>query len=651
MRSLPICLAASALLAGCINLGPVSEPRSPVLSSSPLVLGTSEALKDSPPRAASRGVQLAAVGRNSPSSVAPSGPASPLRFDDAPLDQVVRLIYEQALGMEVVSTGSFPRVSVELDRSLRPSQLVDVARMLMDQNGVTGEERNGILSLYGSDRSSGAAARLVFLQHRRPSDLQPLIAAFSGASGAPGEGGAPSVSGVKIVPDDSLRAAFVVGAPDQVDRLVRLIRELDQPVFAEVDLRWVPIRDASRYADVLARIVPPVVGVNRLFGGLLLSGPGSEVERVVSLIHTLERGTSRSWHLYKVRSIQPAECVSLISGGGSQTSSAAPPLPPGLGAGSPGGMEIGGVELPAVPAGVLTGEGFSTFTENGLEAKAVAGGCLMRGTQEQLSEALEVLALVDVEPYRVEIEAQLYEVNVSGASSLGIRAAFNNGKVAVRSSDVPDPASIADVAVPGFFGGILTKNVAIAIDALVEAGDARVLSSPTLLVDMNEKAVLQVGDQVPIVTQAAAGFSTERIVQNVQYRDVGTILTVKPTPRDGDRIRLEVVQEVSDARRNTTSGIDSPVISQRSVQTVLTARDGQTIFLGGLMRQAETRTESGVPFLKDVPVVGAAFRQNTTDGGTTELVLLLTPHVRSDASLAQRVRQLVDQVGGASAWR
>ena len=108
------------------------------------------------------------------------------------------------------------------------------------------------------------------------------------------------------------------------------------------------------------------------------------------------------------------------------------------------------------------------------------------------------------------------------------------------------------------------------------------------------------------------------------------ILKVRPTIFSDDRIDLDVMQEVSAARTTSTGVNISPTFSQRKVETKLTLREGSTVMLAGLISSQDTRSESGVPLLKDIPVVGQLFKNDQRTSERTELVILITPYVISD---------------------
>jgi len=123
----------------------------------------------------------------------------------------------------------------------------------------------------------------------------------------------------------------------------------------------------------------------------------------------------------------------------------------------------------------------------------------------------------------------------------------------------------------------------------------------------------------------------------VQYRSTGVILRVKPVIHAGDRIELEVSQEVSAAASTTTGVSTSPTISTRKIDTKLTLKDGATVLLGGLMSSNQSKNEGGVPLLKDIPGIGQLFRVDGETNDNTELIVLITPYIISDDKDAEAI--------------
>ncbi len=163
-----------------------------------------------------------------------------------------------------------------------------------------------------------------------------------------------------------------------------------------------------------------------------------------------------------------------------------------------------------------------------------------------------------------------------------------------------------------------------------EITDVRVISSPQLMVLDNQTARLQVGDQVPIATQSSQSVEGINLVNTIQFRDTGVILEVTPRVNASGLVVLDVLQEVSDVTETTTSEIDSPTIEQRSIQSTVAVQSGDTIALGGLIRDREEDGVSGIPLLSSIPLLGNLFKTTEKIVRRTELLVLITPRVVRD---------------------
>jgi general secretion pathway protein D len=155
----------------------------------------------------------------------------------------------------------------------------------------------------------------------------------------------------------------------------------------------------------------------------------------------------------------------------------------------------------------------------------------------------------------------------------------------------------------------------------------------------NHEAMLQVGDQVPIVTQTAQSVTDPDapVVNSVELKDTGVILAVLPHVNESGRVVLDVQQEVSSVIPTTTSGIDSPTIRQRKLATTVVVGDGETLTLGGLIQDHNSQSRTKVPVLGDIPVIGAAFRHKEDSVERTELIVFIRPRIVHDVAQARRI--------------
>jgi general secretion pathway protein D len=167
------------------------------------------------------------------------------------------------------------------------------------------------------------------------------------------------------------------------------------------------------------------------------------------------------------------------------------------------------------------------------------------------------------------------------------------------------------------------------LNALTEITEVKVISSPQLMVKDNETASLNIGDQVPISTQSAVSVTDPDapIVNSIQYRDTGVVLEITPRVNSNGLVILDIIQEVSDVIQTDTSDISSPTIQQRRIETTVVVQSGETVALGGMIRDNRTDSVSGIPLLSDIPILGNLFKTNTEITRRTELIILITPRV------------------------
>jgi general secretion pathway protein D len=198
---------------------------------------------------------------------------------------------------------------------------------------------------------------------------------------------------------------------------------------------------------------------------------------------------------------------------------------------------------------------------------------------------------------------------------------------------------------PGFSYFFNTINVQVALHALSAVTDVNVVSSPTLTVLDGRQATLQVGAEVPVVTQqVVATVSPDApIVNSVTYRNTGIILHVVPRIQEQGRIVLDIEQEVSEVGAPTSSRLDSPTIQQRRIATTVVVDDGESLAIGGLMQDRASRARDQVPILGEIPVVGNLFKAKADAIRRTELLIIMTPRIVRDL---HQVRRITDEFRG-----
>lgn len=294
-----------------------------------------------------------------------------------------------------------------------------------------------------------------------------------------------------------------------------------------------------------------------------------------------------------------------------------------------------------------------------ISADVARNALLISATYNEYRLIEEVLAKLDIQALQVMIETTIFEVTLNDTLRYGIQYAIDNGGLGIGEGGT---AALTRDTLTGQSGNIFTPLIqpflpgfSFAIDgssrsrfifdALSRITEVNVLSSPNLLVVNNQPARLQVGDEVPIITQTSTSTVTDnpQIVNSVQYRTTGVTLEVTPHVNASGLVTLEIAQNVSNVSDTQFSTIDSPTIQNRSLASTVSVKSGETVMLGGLIREQATDGDAGVPLLHDLPLIGFMFGQTDTTAFRSELVVMLRPIVLTSPTDAQQVTRVMQR--------
>jgi len=250
------------------------------------------------------------------------------------------------------------------------------------------------------------------------------------------------------------------------------------------------------------------------------------------------------------------------------------------------------------------------------------------GTPREYAIVEDALRKLDVVPYQVLIEAAITEVSLTDDLRYGLQWNFASGETSSILTDSNADTSLVR-ATPGFsFLFSHSNKISAVLNTLESKTKINVVSAPKLIVLNNQTAALQVGDQVPILTQTStSNIGNSATVNSVEYRDTGVILKITPRVNGSGLVLLDVAQEVSDVKSRSSSGVNSPTISTRRISTSVAVQDGEVLALGGLIRNTQTRDKVGLPFLSQIPVIGGLFGRQVKGQDKIELIVLIKPQV------------------------
>ncbi|MBM4128757.1 MAG: hypothetical protein FJ243_01415 [Nitrospira sp.] len=298
---------------------------------------------------------------------------------------------------------------------------------------------------------------------------------------------------------------------------------------------------------------------------------------------------------------------------------------------------------PTTPAPVTAPPGAEAIVSEvtRIFADEVTNSVIILATPEDFATIAEAIKKIDIVPRQVVIEGLVAEVQLRDELSMGIAWSlrFTNwrpfGDGRLRGSIAQDAGTLtrvnpAALTAPGF-SFVATDPAGVVrgyITALVQKSRAELLAAPHILVSDNREARIQVGQQVPIVTSEtlpAPGYPSQR---TIQYKDIGIILKVKPQVNEGGLVSMDITQEVSSYTKETLYVKSQEIILNKTEATTnLVVQDGQTIIIGGLIREDIMRSRAGIPILSSIPILGYLFGSTSRETMKTELIILLTPHV------------------------
>lgn len=353
-------------------------------------------------------------------------------------------------------------------------------------------------------------------------------------------------------------------------------------------------------------------------------------------------------------------------GGGSGSSSG---LGGGLGGGSGGGLGGGSSALGKAGSGSTPsasrsgGAGIGSLGSGGpsagmeevrIVADAENNSLLIWATSQNYERIISTLEKMDISPRQVLIEATFVEVSLTGQLKYGLQWFFNNdigndyqGNGSLGLSDTLTLTdALKGVAVNQFSYAITDSGgiVKALLRALAADSKVKVLSSPQVMVLDNQQAAIRVGNSTPI-PQGTSTVNNVTTSGGVTYKDTGVLLEVLPRINAGGMVNMEIKQQVSEPGNlvevgsSSSGAVSARDFLERSVTSKVVVKDGQTLVLGGLIRESGTDDQSGIPVLYKVPVLGALFGQTTQREDRTELIVLITPRVVKDSQEASQVTE------------
>jgi len=524
----------------------------------------------------------------------------------------------------------------------------------------------------GADTSSvaGYGSEILTLKYASAGEMAKLLEQFLGKEIVGGS-------------NDALNQVIIIGGTAERQAARDLIARFDVDMLANMNFEIYKLdnTDAGSLVSELQRIFKGpydiigsrvrLVPLPRLHSLIVIAADRADFARIEPWIRRLDAGISgkRKLYTYRVQNGRARDLATALQqvlgtstsqnpaanspgGDAAPAGNAAAATSAGMSGGSAGGAATSGDAKKSNTPVMAQETAESSYTSSSgvrVVPNEQTNSLLIFADGEEYDLVREVLQSIDQPVPQVLIEATLAEVTLNNDFQFGVDFSTLTGKTSIAS--IGNGSGVPASTFPGLSVAYVGGTTRAILSTLQSKTNVRVLSAPKLIVLNNQTATLQVGDQVPIVTQQSQSVSAPGapIVNNVELKDTGVILNVTPRVNDGGTVTLDITQEVSDVAETTTSGINSPTIQQRRIATTVSTRTGMMVALGGLIRERVSNTRSGIPLLSQIPVLGGVFGRTSRGGSRTELIILLTPTV---IRAPEDVKGIVDQlINGLDAAR
>jgi len=616
-----------------------------------------------------------------------------LAFTDVDINQVVASVLGEALGLNYSIDPSVKgTMSLRSSRALSPQELLPALEAALRLQDVAIVEANGTYHVVpvkdaprrvasfntSADRKKeGFSIQIVPLQFTSPTEMERVLQPFAPAGGV-----------MKV--DEARNLLLLAGSSQELATMLDVVKTFDVDWLAGMsygffNLNYVDAKTAvTELSEIFADPKSPLTGVVRLvpitrLNTILVITPQQKyLQAVETWIKRLDvGGTSAGRRIYvydvqngraedlarslnKILSLPTTSDDQAVQSRSGFSTNGTSTLGSNFGSGVSSGFNSGfssGFSSPVnsataqsslnntYPSSLGASSGQFGLNQNSskqgdlrIVANNDSNALLVLASPAEFSVIEAALMRLDTPSRQVLIEASLAEVTLNDELKYGVQWNWNgkNGPLTLSNSS----SGQITQSFPGLsylYTG--STSISAVLNALETYTNVKVISSPKLVTLNNHEAQLQVGDEVPIVTQSAVGIENPGapIVNSVQMQDTGVILSVTPRVNKNGLVEMDITQEVSNSVPTTTSGIDSPTIQQRRLTTTVVVKNGDTIALGGLITESKSMSKSGVPYLQRIPILGALFRDTDKQTTRTELILLITPRVMRDDAEFQNV--------------
>lgn len=589
-----------------------------------------------------------------PVSVATEGAVN-VNFEDAPLDAVLSVILGDMLQVPYTIAGDVQgQITLVSTDPVPEEAMLDMLESALAAQGIAlVQGANGIyrvgasaglrsevpVALQEAAATRGYSVRIIPLRYLSVTEAEKILAPL----------------GMKdsILRVDPLRNILVLGASaPQMKNALRTLSMLDVDVLSGMSFGIYEVinMDASLLVERINKLIgnteaggfassAKLVPLEEINSVMVVAPNSSQLSTVSTWLKKLDRvglggsddeQAGEQLYVYSVQNGEAKVLAELLGKvfGGSGTGSSSP---------TTSGSTAPGLEQTELGSGSSSGGANSsgvssskTASGTRIVADEANNSLLIMAPAKEWRSIRAALDKVDKMPAQVLIEVSIWEVTLKDELNYGVEWFFNSKGGVDGLADKGGLLSMNEAgavsrAVPGFSYMFSGSDWRAVINTLASRSNVKSLSSPSVLVQDNREASIQVGNQQPIQTsQTVNTNNTGVLTQNVELKDTGVQLTVKPRVNAGGLVVMDILQEVTDIGA-TDAATGQRAFLKRSIESTVAIQSGDTIILGGLIQERASDGDSGIPFLSRLPVVGALFGSKTEEGERTELLITISP--------------------------
>ena len=296
---------------------------------------------------------------------------------------------------------------------------------------------------------------------------------------------------------------------------------------------------------------------------------------------------------------------------------------------------------------------------------------IILATPDQIQNIRAVIRRIDVAKPQVYVKAKIIEINLQKAKNVGLKYGFEGGKITTKglfsiAGNLGAPSLMVSRSILSFLssqstdsnGNTISSNpfsfgdsikelfaIGIKVDLLQQHGAAHTLSEPSVLCTNNQEAEIYVGETRSILVSSSAGDTKDAVVRNKYSReDIGISLKVTPRLSSNNKVTLKVEAVLEDVVPGSSSSADRPTTTKRKVVTNAIVNHGQTVILGGLMKNSGGKTVTKIPILGDIPILGALFTSTGYSESRINVVIYLTPYIVRNSRDLTKLREFLSEL-------